>query len=54
VFVDDLDLSGLGFKTVAEVTGRPGYHPATCSSTVISTACSHLVAWSAKPSAMSS
>ena len=29
VFVDDLDLSGLGFKTVAEVTGRPGYHPAT-------------------------
>lgn len=29
VFVDDLDLSGLGFKTVAEATGRPGYHPAT-------------------------
>ena len=28
VFVDDLDLSGLGFKTVAEATGRPGYHPA--------------------------
>jgi transposase len=29
VFVDALDLSGLGFKTVAEATGRPGYHPAT-------------------------
>jgi len=29
VFVDDLDLSGLGFKVVAEATGRPGYHPAT-------------------------
>jgi transposase len=29
VFIDELDMSGLGFKTVAEVTGRPGYHPAT-------------------------
>ena len=29
VFIDDLDLSELGFKTVAEATGRPGYHPAT-------------------------
>ena len=29
VFVDDLDLSGLGFKTAPEVTGRPGYHPVT-------------------------
>ena len=28
VFVDELDLSGLGFKTMAEATGRPGYHPA--------------------------
>ena len=28
VFVDELDLSGLGFKTMPEVTGRPGYHPA--------------------------
>jgi transposase len=27
VFVDELDLSGLGFKAVAEATGRPGYHP---------------------------
>ena len=24
----ELDLSGLGFKTLAETTGRPGYHPA--------------------------
>ncbi|HKJ08497.1 MAG TPA: IS1182 family transposase [Gammaproteobacteria bacterium] len=29
VFVDELDLSGLGFKTEAQPTGRPGYHPAT-------------------------
>ena len=29
VFIDAIDLSGLGFKTVPEVTGRPGYHPAT-------------------------
>jgi transposase len=28
VFVDELDLSGLGFKAVPEATGRPGYHPA--------------------------
>lgn len=28
VFVDDLDLSGLGFKTIPAVTGRPAYHPA--------------------------
>ena len=28
-FIDDLDISGLGFKTVAESTGRPGYHPST-------------------------
>jgi len=28
VFVDELDLSGLGFKVTPEVTGRPGYHPA--------------------------
>ena len=27
VFVDDLDISGLGFKTEAESTGRPAYHP---------------------------
>ena len=28
VFVDELDLSGLCFKTIPEVTGRPAYHPA--------------------------
>ncbi|MEX0830402.1 MAG: IS1182 family transposase [Nitrospirales bacterium] len=27
IFVDDLDLSGLGFKTHSENTGRPAYHP---------------------------
>jgi transposase len=29
VFVDDLDISGLGFKTEPSDTGRPGYHPTT-------------------------
>ena len=29
VFIDDLDISGLGFKTEAESTGRPAYHPST-------------------------
>jgi transposase len=29
VFVDGLDLSHLGFKTIPAVTGRPAYHPAT-------------------------
>ncbi len=28
VFVDELDLSGLGFKTIPEATGRQEYHPA--------------------------
>lgn len=28
-FVDALDLGELGFDTVPEATGRPGYHPAT-------------------------
>jgi transposase len=27
VFVDELDLSGLGFKTHSEKTGRPAFHP---------------------------
>jgi len=27
VFVDELDLSGLGFKIIPELTGRPAYHP---------------------------
>jgi transposase len=29
VFIDGLDISGLGFKTEASETGRPGYHPRT-------------------------
>lgn len=29
VFVDDLDLSGMGFKTEFADTGRPSYHPGT-------------------------
>ena len=29
VFVDELDLTGLGFKTEPSETGRPGYHPST-------------------------
>ena len=29
VFIDDLDISGLGFKAGPNVTGRPGYDPKT-------------------------
>jgi len=29
VFVDDLDISGLGFRSEAASTGRPAYHPRT-------------------------
>jgi len=29
VFVDSLDLSGMGFKTIPAITGRPAYHPST-------------------------
>jgi transposase len=29
VFIDRLDISGLGFKAEAAETGRPGYHPRT-------------------------
>ncbi|MCP4431599.1 MAG: IS1182 family transposase [Gammaproteobacteria bacterium] len=29
VFIDNLDLSKLGFKTVSADTGRPGYHPSS-------------------------
>ena len=29
VFIDDLDISGLGFKSEAKATGRPGYHSTT-------------------------
>ncbi len=27
VSIDDLGISGLGFRTEANATGRPGYHP---------------------------
>jgi transposase len=29
VFIDDLDISGLGFRTAPDDTGRPAYHPRT-------------------------
>ena len=29
VFIDELDLAGLGFRTQPNDTGRPAYHPAT-------------------------
>jgi transposase len=29
VFIDSLDLSDLGFKTIPAITGRPAYHPGT-------------------------
>ncbi len=29
VFIDELDISGLGFKSEPNDTGRPGYHPST-------------------------
>jgi transposase len=29
VFIDDLDISGLGLKSEPAATGRPGYHPKT-------------------------
>ncbi len=28
-YIESLDLSNLGFKTIPAITGRPGYHPAT-------------------------
>lgn len=31
VFIDGIDLSGMGFKTAPKDTGRPTYHPATNS-----------------------
>jgi len=29
VFIDEMDLSGMGFKTQPNETGRPAYHPTT-------------------------
>ena len=34
VFIDDLDISGLGFKTEPAETGRPAYHRKRAVSTV--------------------
>ena len=44
VFVDKLDLSGLGFKTVAEATGRPGYRPEARKSSISQPICRLLIA----------
>ena len=54
VFLDDLDLSSLGFKTEPNDTGRPAYHPSTMLKlcTVTLTVCSRVVGWSAKRNAM--
>lgn len=30
VFIDNLDLPDLGFKTIPAITGRPAYHLARC------------------------
>ena len=36
VFIDELDLGGLGFaRVVPEATGRPAYHPATLLKTYL-------------------
>lgn len=29
IFIDELDLTSMGFKTIPAITGRPAYHPAT-------------------------
>jgi hypothetical protein len=43
VFVDGLDLAGLGFGGVEpEATGRPAYHPATLLKIYVSPCCSHV------------
>ena len=46
VFIDDLDISGLGFKAEPAVTGRPGYHPRTLLK--ILRRCTHHGVWSGK------
>ena len=35
VFINDLDISGLGFKTEPNDTGRPAYHPSTMLKTYV-------------------
>ena len=54
VFIDDLDISGLGFKAEPAATGRPGYRPKVMLKLDISTAYSLRVAWNAKRNATSS
>ena len=58
VFVDELDLAGLGFGGVEpEATGRPAYHPATLLKIyvyVTSIGCSRAGAWSGSASVTSS
>ena len=53
VFLDELDLSGLGFKTEPNDTGRPTTHRRCSNSrcTVISSKCTQVVAWSGRLSA---
>ncbi len=54
VFVDDLDLSGLDFKTHSEETGRPAYHPTTLLKLYVYgylNRCSPVVAWNGKHTA---
>ena len=56
-FIGMLDLGALGFQIKPEVTGRPGYHPATMLkiySTVISIRCSRRVGSSGSARAISS
>lgn len=52
LFVDELDLAGFGFvRSAAARTGRPGYHPAlcsSCSSTATSTSSRPAAGWSAR------
>ena len=55
VFVDELDLSQLGFSGVdPEVTGRPSYHPSVLLKLYIygfSIGSSRAAGWSARPGA---
>lgn len=34
VFIDKLDISGLGFRSETLSAGRPGYHPEPCLSSM--------------------
>jgi transposase len=56
VFIDDLDISGLGFRMDLAATGRPRYHPKTMLKLYVYgyLACSPRGAWRWKPSATSS